>query len=31
VIGLAVEQMDEGRFLRAFVGVEAQHADQVAG
>jgi hypothetical protein len=31
VIGLAVEQMDEGRLLRAFVGVAAQHADQVAG
>ena len=31
VIGLAVEQMDEGRLPRAFVGVAAQHADQVAG
>ena len=31
VIGLAVEQMDEGRLPRAFVGVAAQHADQMAG
>jgi hypothetical protein len=31
VIALAVEQMDEGRLPRAFVGVAAQHADQVAG
>jgi len=31
VIGLAVEQMDAGRLPRAFVGVAAQHADQVGG
>ena len=31
VIGLAVEQMDAGRLPRAFVGVAAQYADQVAG
>ena len=31
VIGLAVEQMDAGRLPRAFVGVAAKHADQVAG
>ena len=31
VIALAVEQMDKGRLPRAFVGVAAQHADQVAG
>jgi hypothetical protein len=31
VIALAVEQMDEGRLPRAFVGVAAQRADQVAG
>jgi hypothetical protein len=31
VIGLAVEQMDAGGLPRAFVGVVAQHADQVVG
>src|SRR3990172_3391623 len=31
VIGLAVEQMDEGRLPRAFVGVAAQREDQGAG
>ena len=31
VIGLAVEQMDECRLIRAFLGVAAQRADQVAG
>src|ERR1022692_4700694 len=31
VIALAVEQMDAGRLPRAFVGLAAQHADQVAG
>ena len=31
MIGLAVEQMDAGRLPRAFVGVAAQYADQVAG
>jgi len=30
VITLAVEQMDEGRLPRAFVGVAAQRVDQVA-
>jgi hypothetical protein len=29
VIGLAIEQMDAGRLLRAFLGVAAQYADQV--
>src|SRR3972149_2483198 len=31
VIGLAVEQMDEGRLPRAFVGVAAQGADSGGG
>jgi hypothetical protein len=30
MIGLAVDQMDEGWLLRVFVSVLAKHADQVA-
>jgi hypothetical protein len=31
LLGLAVDQMDAGRLPRSFVGMTAQHADQVAG
>ena len=31
LIGLAIEQMNKCRLIRTFLGVAAQHADQIAG